>query len=336
VPVLSATAVRAAATACHFTLAGFARAEALDAAPLRRWLEAGQGADMDWMRRRLDERLDPRRVLAGAKTVVALAIGYHAADAERLPVARYARGRDYHYAHRDRLKALRQRLLKLDPTVETYACVDTGVAMEKPWAERAGLGWIGKNGCLINPRFGSWLTLSVMFLDREVDVYDSPHDNRCGDCTLCLRGCPTKAIPTPGVVDARLCLSYQTIENRGDVPEPLRRAFKGRLFGCDVCQEVCPFNRDTPLEGDRRFEPRPLSAMPAAEVAALSRDDFERLSAGMSLARAQYDGLRRNALLAIGAARDGAARGVVERLAADPSAVVREAARWALDRLPDL
>jgi epoxyqueuosine reductase len=334
--MLKAQAVKDAAGAVGFALAGLARAEALDPGPLQAWLAAGHAADMDWMARRTDERLDPRRVLPGAKTVIALAIGYHRAgepQSPRSPVARYARGRDYHYAHRDRMKALRKRLLALAPGVETYACVDTGVAMEKVWAARAGLGWVGKNGCLINPRLGSWLTLSVMFLDRAVDRYDSPHEDRCGDCTRCLGACPTKAFPAPGVVDARRCLSYQTIENRGEVPEPLRRAFRGRVFGCDVCQEVCPFNRGELPEGDTRFDPRPLAGLSPAALAALSPDQFQAQAAGMALARSQYDGLRRNALYAIGASRDRKALPIVKDLTEDPSPVVRDAAVWARDRL---
>ncbi len=331
--VLSSVAVRAAARDCGFTLAGFARGEALDPAPLRGWLNAGYAADMGFMSRRIEERLDPRKVLSGAETVVALAIGYRRPTAEQSPVASYARGRDYHYAHRDRMKALRKRLLALDPTVQTYACVDTGVAMEKVWAERAGLGWIGKNGCLIHPTFGSWLTLSVLLLDREVDRYDEPHPRLCGACERCLDACPTGAFPAPGVVDARRCLSYQTIENRGDVPEALRPAFRGRLFGCDVCQDACPFNAPDVPEGDARYQPRPLALMTPREVAALPSPMLAGLAAGSALARARPDGLRRNALLAIGASRDRDARPVVERLTSDASSVVREAARWALGRL---
>src|SRR5262245_57996271 len=206
-PLLSGAAVRAAARACHFPLCGLAPAAALDPAPLTRWLQRGYAADMAWMGDRLEDRLDPAKVLPCARTVIALAIPYRRPPEETSPIAQYARGRDYHYAHRDRLKALRKAILKLDPTAETYACVDTGVAMEKPWAERAGLGFIGKNGCLINPTWGSWLTLSVMYLDREVDSYDEPQPNLCGECTRCLRACPTKAFPSPGVVDARRCLS---------------------------------------------------------------------------------------------------------------------------------
>jgi epoxyqueuosine reductase len=335
-PVLSAEAVRAAGRAAQFTLVGLAPAAPLDPAPLERWLAAGYAADMTWMARRQPERLDPGAVLPGARTVIALAIAYHRPGDEPAAVARYARGRDYHYAHRDRMRALRKRLLALDPTLETYASVDTGVAMEKPWAERAGLGWIGKNGCLINPKLGSWLTLSVMFVDRAVDVYDAPHGRRCGDCTLCLPACPTGAFAAPGVVDARRCVAYQSIENRGPVPEELRAGFAGRIFGCDVCQEVCPWNHREGPPGDARFSPRPLSALSPAEVAALAPEDFERLASGMALARVRYDGLRRNALYAIGTARDRGARAVVERLLDDPAPVIKEAAAWAKERLGDL
>jgi epoxyqueuosine reductase len=332
--MLVAAEVRRAALESKFTLVGLAPAEPLDPAPLRRWLQSGYAADMDWISRRAADRLDPARVLAGARTVVALAIAYHRPRDEKSQVASYARGRDYHYAHRDRMRELRRRLLRLDPTLETYACVDTGVAMEKPWAERAGLGWIGKNGCLINPTLGSWLTLSVMFIDRVVDRYDTPHDNRCGDCTLCLRACPTQAFPAPGVVDARRCIAYHSIENRVDVPVPLRRGFKGRVFGCDVCQDVCPYNKREIPVGDRRFEPRPLGLMAPARLAALSEDEFRGLAAGTALARARYDGVRRNALLALGAARERGALPLAQRLASDDaSPVVREAARWAAERL---
>ncbi len=332
VSVLQAAAVKVAARSSGFPLVGLARAESLDPGPLLRWLAAGRAADMHWMHERREERLDPRRVLPDARTVVALAIPYRRpAEAPADPaVAQYARGRDYHYAHRDRLKVLRKRLLRLDPAVQTYACVDTGVAMEKPWAERAGLGWIGKNGCLITRSHGSWVTLSVMFLDRAVDAYDQPAANLCGDCDRCLTACPTSALPEPGVVDARRCISYQTIENEGLVPLSLRPRLRGHLFGCDVCQQVCPFNRADLPEGDPRFDPRPLGLMAPEQVAALSREEFDRLSAGTALARAKYDGLRRNAIFALGPARARRARALLERLAQDPSPIVSDAARWAI------
>jgi len=331
-PIESAR-VRAAARAARFTLVGFAKPDPIDPTPLRTWLDAGHAADMDWMHRRVEDRLDPERVLPGVRTVVALGIAYRRPASERSRLASYARGRDYHYAHRDRMRALRKALLELDPTMDTYACVDTGMAMEKVWAERAGLGWIGKNGLLINRELGSWLTLSVMFLDRAVDVYDQPHENLCGACERCLKGCPTGAFPSPGVVDARLCLSYQSIENKGTVPEKLRRGFVGRVFGCDICQDVCPWNAPGIPVGDRRFEPRALSALSPVEMAALTEPEFKALSAGMAVARAQYDGFRRNALLAVGAQRDPAGVEVTRQLCEDPSPVVADAARWALARL---
>ena len=334
-PPLASDEVRAAAQACGFPLAGLAPAAPLDPGPLDRWLAAGYAADMSWMARERAQRLDPTQVLPGARTVLALAIPYRRPEGERSVVARYARGRDYHYAHRDRMKALRKRLVRLAPGLETYACVDTGLAMEKVWAERAGLGWIGKNGCLITRSLGSWVTLSVMFLDRAVDRYDQPHPGLCGDCDRCLRACPTRAFPAPGVVDARRCLSYQTIENnQAPIPVPLRLRLKTRVFGCDACQEICPFNHAALPAGDPRFAPRPLGLMSPEEIAGLTPDQFARLSSGMALARARYDGLRRNAILALGAARRESARPLLRRLAdADASVMVREAARWALARL---
>lgn len=328
---LSAVAVKAAATSCQFALVGLARAERLPDAALRGWLAAGHNAELGWMADRIEERLDPRVVLPGAQTVMAMAVSYHRPEGERSQVARYARGRDYHYAHRDRLKTLRKRLLALAPGIETYACVDTGMAMEKPWAERAGLGFIGKNGCLITPQFGSWVTLSVMFLDRAVDRYDQPHSNLCGDCTRCLVGCPTGAFPSPGVVDARRCIAYHTIENPALAPADLRPRLRGHVFGCDVCQEVCPFNLRALPTGDARFAARPLGVMAEEEMLALSRAQYEPLAAGMALARVQYDGLRRNAVLALGPARVRRAEALITRLCFDDSPVVRAAARWALE-----
>jgi epoxyqueuosine reductase len=332
--LLRADDVKRAARACGFPLVGLARAEPLDPAPLRRWLEAGYAADMAWLGRDADERLDPGRVLPGARTVIALGIPYGRRPGERSEVARYARGRDYHYAHRDRMKALRKRLLALDPTVETYACVDTGKALEKPWAERAGLGWIGKNGCLITTAHGSWVTLSVMFVDRAVDRFDDRHANLCGACARCLPACPTRAFPEPGVVDARRCIAYQTIENRGLVPLGLRPRLRRHVFGCDVCQDVCPWNAGA-AGGEVAAAPpaRELGLMPPEAVAALPPEEIRRRAAGSALARVGPDGLRRNALLALGPARARRLRPLLERLAADPSPLVSEAARWVLFRV---
>ncbi len=286
------------------------------------------------MNERVEHRLDPRVILPGCETVVALAIPYHHPGDTPSMIAKYARGRDYHYTHRDRLKKFRRALLELDPGVATYACVDTGVVMEKVWAERAGLGWIGKNGCLITHTHGSWVTLSALLMDRRVTVYDTHHPQSCGSCALCLRACPTGAFPEPGVVDARKCLSYQTIENRDLVPLDLRPRVRGHVFGCDVCQDVCPFNHSTLPKGDDRFAARELGVMPPEQIAALSREQFQTLSPGMALARPGYDGIRRNALLAMGAATAARVGPLLDRLAGDDSPVVAETARWVLSRVP--
>jgi epoxyqueuosine reductase len=330
--ILSSAAVSAWARDAGFELVGFARAEPIPPRALTEWLEAGFDADLDWMRERLAERLEVSRLLPGAKTVVAFANNYWSTDAAS-PIARYARGRDYHYTMKDRLRALRRTLRAQAPTVKDYASVDAAPVMEKVWAARAGLGYVGRNGCLITERFGSWVLLAAMVLDVEVDAYAArPAEDRCGSCNLCVSACPTSAIVADAVVDARLCLSYQTIENEAPMPEPLRPAMADLAFGCDICQEVCPLNQE-PLPAHERFAPRPVSALTVKQLAGLSAEEYQTLAPGTPLARAKYDGLRRNAAYALGAARDRSSQQLLERLVSDPSAAVREAAAWALTRL---
>lgn len=332
VTTLPSAEVLALAKDAGFDLAGLAPAEPIPRAVLVDWLAAGHHADLDWMGERLEERLDVTRPLPHAQTVIALACNYWRGD-EPSPIARYARGRDYHATMRDRLRGLRRALRARFSGVRDYAEVDAGAVMEKVWGVRAGLGTVGKNGCFITPRFGSWVVLSVMVLDAPVDAYATPAPlDVCGECRLCLDACPTGAFPAPRVVDARACLSYQTIENEGPVPPALREAMGHLVFGCDLCQDVCPFNA-TPLEAQPRFVPREVSTVPVRRLAAMTRDEYQRWAPGTALARAGYDGLRRNAAYALGAVRDGGARAVLEALRSDESAVVREAADWALGRL---
>lgn len=328
--------VRAMALDAGFDLCGFARAEPIPPEVLTSWLEAGMAADMDWMAERAADRLDVRRLLPGARTVVALACNYRAPDpvAEGSPIARYARGRDYHHTLRDRLRGLRRLLRARCPAVQTYGSVDSGPVMEKVWAARAGLGYVGRNGCLITEAFGSYVVLAALVLDAAVDAYaDGPAADRCGACSRCVSACPTGAIVAGGAVDARRCLSYQTIENRrGEVPDALRPAMRERVFGCDICQDVCPLNRH-PVPAGERFAPRAVASLGVRELAALTPEQYALLIPGTALARAKYDGLRRNAAYALGAARDALARPLLEKLAQDPSPHVRSAARWALDEL---
>ena len=201
------------------------------------------------------------------------------------------------------------------------------------WAARAGLGYVGKNGCFITPRFGSWVVLAVMILDAEVDAYaEGPTPDRCGRCTLCITSCPTGAIEPGARVDAGRCISYQTIENVAPVPEHLREALAGMTFGCDICQEVCPLN-DSPLPAGPHFAPRAIAGVSALQLAAMTPQQYAQWVPGTAMARAQYRGLRRNAAYALGAAREQSARAVLEQLTKDDDAAVREAAAWALSRL---
>ena len=320
-----------------FDLVGFARAEPIPAQTLVEWLEAGCAADMDWMGSRAAERLDVAQLLPGARTVIAFATNYYRehAPSEHSSIARYARGRDYHSTLRDKLKAFRKRFSETFPGVHHYGSVDSGPLMEKVWAARAGLGYVGKNGCFLTERYGSWVLLAALILDAEVDDYaDGPAADRCGHCRKCLMSCPTGALLGGGRVDARACLSYQTIENRhSEVPESFRVEMDNVVFGCDICQDVCPLNRAPVLTPNERFVPRAVAELGVVELAALSHEDYARLIPGTALARAGYDGLRRNAVYALGAGRQRSARSVLMQLCEDPSEPVRHAARWALRQL---
>lgn len=334
---ISSERVAALARGAGFDLVGFARAEPIPARVLGDWLEAGYHADLDWLAEQRELRLDVERLFPGAKTVVALACNYWRSD-EPSPVARYARGRDYHHTLRDRLRALRRALRAELPFVFDYGSADANPVMERVWAVRAGLGFIGKSGCLITPEYGSWVVLAALVLDAEVDSYaappapSAPGEGRCGACQLCVVSCPTGAIVGAGVVDSRLCLSYHTVENEAAAPTAVREASEGWLFGCDVCQAVCPLNAVPVLAGER-FAEREIARRSAVELAAMSRAQYDAWVPGTALARAGYDGLRRNAAHALGAARDTSARPVLEALAVDASPVVSDAARWALGRL---
>ena len=315
-----------------FELVGFAKAEPIGGEVLLDWLAAGHHADLDWMAQRIDERLDVTKLLPGARTVMALACNYWHSD-EPSPVARYARGRDYHATMRDRMRALRRSLRATFPGVNDYGSIDASPVMEKVWAVRAGLGTVTKNGCFTTHEFGSWVVLSAMILDAPVDIYAQALDeDPCGRCRICIDACPTSAIVADRVVDAGACLSYQTIENAEAVPAALRTAMQETVFGCDICQDVCPLNM-TPVKAGTRFEPRALATKPVRALAAMTKAEYDAWVPGSPLSRAGYDGLRRNAAYALGASRDSGSKLVLEQLLTDPNERVREAARWALARL---
>jgi len=334
VALLDSGFVKEAARAAGFHEVGIARARSLDPAPLRRVLARGWEADMAWLGTQAAERLDPARLLPGARSVVALGLSYAAPEGPEpavARVARYARGRDYHAVMKRKLAALLRLLRQRDPELRTFASSDVAPVMEKAWAQEAGLGWVGKNGCLLTPRHGSWVLLATAILDRALEP-DAPHPERCGDCAACLPACPTGAIPEPGFVDASRCISFQTIERRGPVPEEVAERLGPWLFGCDDCQTVCPWNRGVMADADPELLPRG-GALDLGELLALTRPEYQRRFWGTSLARASYQGLLRDAVLAAGASGDRRWAGAVRLQAESPFPGVRAAARWALARL---
>ncbi len=336
---LDSAFVKDAARRAGFHACGVARAGPLDPGPLDRVLSVGAEADMAWLGARRAERLDPRRVLPGALSVVVVALGYAPRSWPAEPVggeaevARFARGRDYHAVMKRRLRALRAEIAARDPDAHTFASSDAAPVMEKAWAERAGVGWVGKNGCLVTLEHGSWVVLGTVLVDRDLEP-DVPHPSRCGTCEACLGGCPTGAILEPGLVDSRRCLSFWTIERRGEVPDDVAGALGSRVFGCDACQTSCPWNRKARPACDPDLEARPgNAALALSDLLALDEESYRRRFNGTSIARARYDGLVRNALLVAGCARDRSQAEAVRAHLSSPHPGVRAAAEWAMARL---
>jgi epoxyqueuosine reductase len=211
--------------------------------------------------------------------------------------------------------------------------VDTGPLIERVYAKHAGIGWIAKNTCIINQKLGSWLFLGVILTSLELEA-DLPAPDRCGSCTRCLDACPTHAFVAPGQLDARLCISYLTIEKRGEIAEPLRSQMGRHVFGCDICQDVCPWNRKAPVTAAFEFQPRERLVNPALDwLAEIPAEEFRSVFRGSPVRRAKLTGLRRNAVIAMGNSGDEKFLPTLERLATDSDAVVAEHAQWALERL---
>ena len=301
---------------------GFDRVAVGPAAPpahgpaFRRWIEAGHSATMAYMERRAEERLNPQRVVPGARSVVCVALNYYQGepppDPSWAPVARYAWGRDYHDVMAPRLAAI-SRHLEDSAGARSRAYVDTGPVLERDLAARAGLGWIGKNTMLLHPALGSWFFIGVVLTDALL-THDAPLPDRCGSCSACLDACPTAAFPAPYILDARRCISYLTIEHRGEIAPDLAGALGSWQFGCDVCQQVCPWNGKAPRTREAAFLPSE-SYPGAAAVAGMDDDAFHQRFRSTALMRARPSGLRRNAALALarpgplggGSARDAPA-----------------------------
>jgi epoxyqueuosine reductase len=298
----------------------------------QRWLDAGHAGTMDYLQRTRAERVDPERLLPGVRSVVAVALSYAPPQPEPTdwaPVARYARGRDYHEVMRPRLERLAAFIADA-AGARSRVAVDTSAVLERDLAARAGLGWFGKNTNLLTPDLGSYFFIGIVLTTAALEP-DAPLPDRCGTCTACLDACPTGAFTGAYVLDARRCISYLTIEHRGDVDPALAPDLGRWLFGCDVCQEVCPWNRRAATTREPAFlPPGPLGA--PETLLAIDDGEFRRRFRNSALSRTKRRGLRRNAALWLGNQPRPESVPALERALADDDAVVRRAAGWALER----
>jgi len=346
-PRTLAERTKALALAVGFDLAGIA-----DAVPrpetefLRSWLARGFAGEMAYLERRVEERVDPRRVLDGARSIVAVGLIYdpetaRAEGPESAAIARYAGGDDYHDVMIDRLRALESGLAAMvDGPIATRAYVDTGPVQERVFAAYAGLGWIGKNTCLIHPGLGSYLFLGVLLTDLPLEP-DTREPDHCGSCRACLDACPTGALVDPYLLDANRCISYTTIEARGPIPESLRAEHGNWVFGCDICQEVCPWNlrerRSVPddREGLRaRIAARDEWLRPSLQwILELDEERWRAATRKTAMRRTRYRGLIRNALVAAGNSRDPSLAAAVRLHAESEDSMLAEHARWALAQI---
>ncbi len=305
---------------------------------LRSWLERGFAGEMAYMHRQAAARDHPRHVLDGVRSIVVAAMNYRTVDPQPAGpldgrISRYAWGDDYHAVMKQRLRRLADFVHDGSPGCRTRVVVDTAPLLERDFARLAGIGWIGKNTMLINKRLGSWIFLGALLTDIELD-YDQPHAaDHCGTCTRCLDACPTGAFVGPHQLDSRRCISYLTIELRGSVPADLRSGVGQWLFGCDVCQDVCPWNRKAPESLDTAYQPRSLGGVvDARTIAVMSDDELNELMRVATLTRAGRDGLRRNAAIVLGNSQSPDALPALQQLVAHGSEVVAEAARWGIAR----
>ncbi|HYV51617.1 MAG TPA: tRNA epoxyqueuosine(34) reductase QueG [Dongiaceae bacterium] len=331
--------VKELARLAGFDLVGIARIEDIgeDKGRVVDWVSAGRHGTMDYMSRNTDRRLDPGRILPGARSVVCVALNYGESPSDVAPghgrIARYARGRDYHKIFIRRLTEFERRLHERFPGISTRHYVDTGPVLEKLWAERAGLGWRGKHTNLVSREWGSWLLLGEVLIDLDLEP-DARGEDHCGTCTRCLDACPTNAFPAPYQLDANRCLSYLTIEHRGSIPVEFREALGDRVFGCDDCLDACPWNRFAREAREVEFRPRPeLIAPLLTELVAMDDAEFLRRFAGTAVMRAKREGLARNACVALGNIGGPSAREALTKALSDPSAIVREHAAWAIAKL---
>ena len=346
---MTSNLIRQLARECGFELAGVARAAPLEEAVYyHRWVADGYAGEMRYLTdRRADVRDDPRNLLPSARSIICVGKLYNGPeprpdrhdDDELACISRYAWGEDYHDVLRQGLERLAEKLRGhvLEP-FDWKICVDTAPLLERAYARRAGLGWIGKNTCLINEPMGSWFFLGELLVSLELEP-DQPPPDRCGTCTRCIDACPTAAILPTGssngpewAIDSRLCISYFTIELRGPVPAEARPDIGNHVFGCDICQDVCPWNERAPVTAEPGFSIGPLE--PELDtLAGITEEEFREMFRRSPVKRAKYSGFLRNVAIAMGNQRSGKFREPLEKMAQSSDALVAEHARWALGRL---
>lgn len=343
--------VKEAAARTGFDLCGVAPIR--DFAELKyfpEWIAAGHAGEMKYLESRAEsgglKRASLRSAVPWARSVIVCCINYNTAEPnsnathepDRGWISRYAwGGEDYHESVRRRLQAVEKVLRDADmpeaAELQTRSYVDTGPLVERVYARYAGVGWIGKNTCVINQKLGSWFFLGVILTSLAL-LPDFPAPDRCGTCTRCIDACPTDALIAPYRLDSNRCISYLTIEKRGDIPEELRQGMGRHVFGCDICQDVCPWNRKSPPTAAAEFQPREGLVNPALEwIAAMSENDYRRTFKNSAIRRAKRGGLRRNAVIAMGNSGRKEFLPVLEKLADDGDPVVARHAGWARDQL---
>ena len=302
------------------------------------WVRQGMHGEMRYLERQLPKRMDPSMVLAGARSLLVLAMNYHtghvlANQPLKGKISRYAWGDDYHITIKNRLEQLLDFIKKQKPSAKGLCYVDTGPVMEKIWGAETALGWMGKHTNLITRDRGSWFFVGVILLDIDLEP-DVPERDYCGKCRRCLQACPTGAIVAPYVLDARLCISYLTIELRGSIPPHLRPLVGNRIYGCDDCQEVCPWNRFAVRTLESAFHPRVENFMPdLLPLVRMTPEEFRSRFRNSPILRATRDGFVRNVVVALGNSGKSAAIPALREALQDSSPVVRSHAQWALEQL---
>jgi epoxyqueuosine reductase len=306
-----------------------------------KWLENGYHGDMDYMKRWGLDRLKPENVVPGTKRVIMVRLDYLPADAriaktlansKKAFISRYALGRDYHKVIRNKLKKLAKQIEQLYGEFGYRAFVDSGPVLERGLAEKAGLGWIGKNAMLINPKAGSWFFLGTLLTDLELPIDQPLGTTHCGSCSACIDICPTQAIVAPNVIDSRRCISYLTIEYKGSIPLEFRQAMGNRIYGCDDCQLICPWNKFARTTAEKDFQPRHgLANRDLVDLFSLSEEAFLTMTEGSAMRRVGYVCWLRNIAISLGNAKTSPEiMAALQTRLNHPSALVTEHVQWAL------